>query len=538
MADTLQEYLIKLGFKIDENGWKGFQSKVSQSGSNIAELGAISVATAISIGVAVEKVARHYEDLYYVSQRSGSSVSSLMAQQFGFKQIGLSADQARSAVEGFASSVRMNPGIRAMFQGMGIDTTDANKAIGQLVDRTKERFGEGGYFVAARIAAMGGMDEATFKQMWDNRERLKKEEEEHIARQKRMGIDTDDAAQKFTEYGRRLNTVGDNFGLLKDRIAVDFLPAANTTLDWVESAVTKFGDLNVSTGGWAGQLTAVALAAGGVKAALVPIMAMLRVLGIIAPAGAASLGLLRLAMLRLGPLGAFLAVMYPTAANGNEGSASGGGPVAGDSSPEAQAWRAKHGGGSGMGGGGAAGTKAAMMEFYKSKGWTPEQAAGIVANLDAESGLKPNNVGDGGKAYGLAQWHPDRQQNFAKWAGHDIRESTLQEQMEFVHYELTQGAERMAGRALQNARTARQAGGIVSQAYERPRDVFGQAAARGANADTILASQGGGGNLTVSPTTKIDIHGVSDPKKAASLAMDAQGRVNGDLTRNTASMFH
>lgn len=529
MADTLQEYLIKLGFKIDEDGWKGFQSKVAQSGKNIAELGAVSVATAIEIGIAVEKVARHYEELYYVSQRAGSTVSSLKAQEFGFKQIGLTADQARSAVEGFASSVRMNPGVRAMFQGMGIDTKDANKAIGQLVDKTKEQFGEGGYFVAARIAAMGGMDEATFKQMWDNRERLKAEEEAHIARQKRMGIDTDDAAKKFVEYGRKLNSVSDNFGLLKDRIAVDFLPAANTALDWVEMGITKFGDLNVATGGTAGQLTAVAIAAGSVKAALVPIMAILRGLGIIG-AGGASLGLGRMALARLGPLGAFLAVMAPVAANANEQTTSGGGPVAGDTSPEAQKWRASHGGG------GA--NKAAMMEFYKSKGWTPEQAAGIVANLDKESGLKANAVGDGGSAYGLAQWHPDRQRNFARWAGKDIRDSTLDEQMAFVHYELTQGDERMAGRALQNAKTARDAGSIVSQSYERPGNVFGEAASRGAAADTILSSQGGGSNLTVSPTTKIDIHGVSDPHKAASLAMDAQSRVNGDLTRNTASMFH
>lgn len=527
MADTLQEYLIKLGFKIDEDGWKGFQSKVAQTGRNIVELGAVSTATAIAIGVAVEKVARHYEELYYVSQRSGSTVSQLKAQEFGFRQIGLSADQARSAVESFAGSVRMNPGVRAMFQGMGIDTTDAKKAIGQLVDKTKERFGEGGYFVAARIAAMGGMDEATFKQMWDNRERLKAEEEAHIERQKRMGINTDEAARKFTEYGRRLNAVGDNFELLKDRIALDFLPAANTALDWVELGITKFGDLNVATGGVAGQLTAVAIAAGSVKAALTPIMAVLRALGLVG-AGGASLGLTRLALARLGPIGAFLAVMHPIPANANEQTTSGGGPVAGDVSPEAAAWRASHGGAN----------KAAMMEFYKSKGWTPEQAAGIVANTFAESGGNPNAVGDGGQAYGLDQWHPDRQRNFARWAGHDIRDSTLQEQMEFTHYELTQGSERLAGNALRNARSAREAGATVSRMYERPADVFGQAAARGAAADTILASQGGGSNLTVAPNTKIDIHGVSDPHKAASLVMDAQGRVNGDLTRNTASMFH
>jgi hypothetical protein len=532
VPNVLQSYLIKLGFAIDDNGWKGFQSRIAQSGKNIAELGAVSVATALEIGVAVERVARHYENLYYVSQRAGSTVSSLKAQQFGFTQIGLSADQARSAVEGFAGAVRMNPGVRAMFRGMGIDTADASKAIGQLVDRTKAQFGEQGYFVAARIAAMGGMDEGAFKQMWDNRDRLRAEEEASIERQKRMGINVDDAARRFTEYGRKLNTVGDNFGLLKDRIALDFLPAANKTLDWVELGITKFGEFNVTTGGLAGQFATLAIAAGGVKAALVPIMALLRALGIVgaASAGGGVLGALRGRLLRggaiAGALGLAGAIKHDSQ-TGNTMRTKLRAMLGIEDPGEAAPWR-----------GAVANNANSAVDFYMSKGWTREQAAGIAANLHAESGLNPRSVGDGGQAYGLAQWHPDRQANFARWAGHSIKDSTLQEQMEFVHYEMTQGKEKLAGNALRNARTAREAGSVVSKMYERPGDVEGQAALRGSAADALLVSGSGSGGATISQKTEVNIHGVSDPHRAADLATDAQKRVNGDLTRNTASLFH
>lgn len=107
------------------------------------------------------------------------------------------------------------------------------------------------------------------------------------------------------------------------------------------------------------------------------------------------------------------------------------------------------------------------MDFFTSKGWTKEQAAGIVGNLMIESNLKTNAVGDSGKAYGIAQWHPDRQANFARWKGKDIRESTFEEQLEFVNYELTQGTEQRAGTMIKSARDAAQAAQLVDKYYER-----------------------------------------------------------------------
>lgn len=125
------------------------------------------------------------------------------------------------------------------------------------------------------------------------------------------------------------------------------------------------------------------------------------------------------------------------------------------------------------------------MAFFQSKGWTKEQAAGISANLGLESNFNPAAVGDGGRAYGAAQWHESRQQQFAKWAGKPIQGSSLDEQLGFVHYELTQGQEQGAGELLRKAKTARDAGEIVSRKYERPADADGDAAKRAAVADVI-----------------------------------------------------
>lgn len=128
----------------------------------------------------------------------------------------------------------------------------------------------------------------------------------------------------------------------------------------------------------------------------------------------------------------------------------------------------------------------AVQHFMKS-GWTRQQAIGIVANLDQESSLDPTAIGDGGKAVGVAQWHPDRQAEFKKWKGKDIRQSTLEDQLDFVNYELSQGKERSAGDKLRGTSSASEAASIVSKYYERPADREGEATRRGAKAEQMAA---------------------------------------------------
>lgn len=134
---------------------------------------------------------------------------------------------------------------------------------------------------------------------------------------------------------------------------------------------------------------------------------------------------------------------------------------------------------------GSTGSTAAAMKFFMGKGWTEAQSAGITANLKAESNLNGGATGDGGKAFGVAQWHPDRQANFKKWAGKDIRKSTLEEQYGFVHYEMTEGAEQAAGEKLKATTTKGGAASAVSRYYERPAATEHEARKRASMAEAI-----------------------------------------------------
>ncbi|WP_288638135.1 phage tail tip lysozyme [uncultured Oxalobacter sp.] len=162
-----------------------------------------------------------------------------------------------------------------------------------------------------------------------------------------------------------------------------------------------------------------------------------------------------------------------------------------------------------------------VMRFFMSQNWTKEQAAGITANLWHESRFDPASVGDSGKAYGLAQWHPDRQKIFKKLFGKDIRRSSVNEQLEFVQYELTHN-EKNAGRRLKNARTARDAGSIVSRFYERPKEVMKEAGSRGDTASEF------------NQTINITVNGATSPQETAdAINQNLQGLDFG--TRNMKS---
>lgn len=159
------------------------------------------------------------------------------------------------------------------------------------------------------------------------------------------------------------------------------------------------------------------------------------------------------------------------------------------------------------------------VEFFQKQGWTKEQAVGIVANIKRESNFDHTAVGDGGKAFGLAQWHPDRQGEFAKLFGKPMQQSSFEEQLAFIHFELTQGKEQKAGNLLRSAQTGYDAAAIVSKHYERPAKRDFEANARGNIADFIM----GGGSTNVETnigeikiyTAANDAQGIADDMSTA-----------------------
>lgn len=127
------------------------------------------------------------------------------------------------------------------------------------------------------------------------------------------------------------------------------------------------------------------------------------------------------------------------------------------------------------------------VAYFVHQNWTLAQACGVTANLQLESGLNQNAVGDGGAADGLAQWHPDRQAHFQGLFGKRIQDATFEEELAFVHAELVHdGWEKRAGDALAKCETPEEAAEVICRQYERPADKDGESRKRAALARQIF----------------------------------------------------
>lgn len=109
-----------------------------------------------------------------------------------------------------------------------------------------------------------------------------------------------------------------------------------------------------------------------------------------------------------------------------------------------------------------------VQQFFMRNGYSSAQAAGLVANLAQEDGdFDPGKVGDSGTAYGIAQWHKDRQDDFKRIMGRDIHGSSREDQLKFMQWELDHQSY-LGGDEIRHARTASQAAALASVNYFRP----------------------------------------------------------------------
>lgn len=119
--------------------------------------------------------------------------------------------------------------------------------------------------------------------------------------------------------------------------------------------------------------------------------------------------------------------------------------------------------------------KTLMADLQEILGITKEQAAGLVGNLDYESGsfkqlqeqspLVPGSRG----GYGFAQWTGDRRVAFENWAeSQGLDPSSYEANLGFTIHEIQNTPEGRFFSRLSKSKTAEEAATIVSKQYLRP----------------------------------------------------------------------
>lgn len=574
--DVIKEFLVGLGFKVDDKGAKDFTNTIDTATKSVVKLVTVIAGASLTVAAGVSAFASNLEGLYFASQRVGSSAESLKSAEYAARDLGASAEEARGSIEGIAKFLRDNPGGEDFLKGIGVQTRDANgnlKDTADILVSIGQKLKAMPWYQANQYAGVLGIDERTLRAIQDDKFGAKLEANRKKLRDSGLDQATVDA-HAFMEVLRSIGLQFETFStqvqaalmgklgpdlqrfarwfeqngpMIANRIAdiavklVDFVEKSGPYLEKIWDFFVK---LDEATDGWSTRII-VLLGLLNALGALSLISGVSRLAASFFSLGTAITGLSGAAAI-LTPLTGAVAMLYsPTLNDGEdeiidkirekqglpprEGKTEDGTPTHEGQTPDqakreramADAWRKNQDVDKDQ--------SNFVSDFFESVGWTKEQAAGITANLAAESNFDPKARGDWGRARGVAQWHRDRQDEFEKWAGFDIKDdrADLVKQLEFVHYELTQGAEQKAGKLLKATNNAEDAGAVVSRYYERP-GTTDEAKDREAATRGQMAAQ-------LNQTTNITIHGATDPGATATAVSGAQNRVNQEITRNMNS---
>lgn len=105
-ADTIKDFLVSLGFDIDQAGANKFEAVLKGVTANVLKVGAVvRKSSALSIVGFTTQIANGLDKIYWASQRTGASVQGIKALGYAASQTGASAGVRRvSSLEGWLVS--------------------------------------------------------------------------------------------------------------------------------------------------------------------------------------------------------------------------------------------------------------------------------------------------------------------------------------------------------------------------------------------------------------------------------------------------
>ena len=217
-AETLKDFLISLGFKVDDAGARKFDAIVTGATLKAIELGTKVELAAASVVAFTAKVASGLDNLYWASQRTGATVQGIKQIGFAVSQMGGSVDAARGSLESLAQFIRTSPGAEGFLNRLGVQTRDASgnmRDMATIFTGVGQRLSSMPYYRANQYAQMLGMDENTLLAM---RRGIGEYMGQYNAMKKAIGFNPDQAAAASNRFMTSLRSFGEMAGMARDKI--------------------------------------------------------------------------------------------------------------------------------------------------------------------------------------------------------------------------------------------------------------------------------------------------------------------------------
>ncbi|CAJ0701558.1 hypothetical protein LMG19089_02869 [Ralstonia edaphis] len=218
-VDTIREFLVGLGFKVDEAGQKKFIGGVEVATLKVIKLGLAVKTASASVVASVGVIAGQMESLYFASLRTKATVENIQALGFAAGQMGSTAEAARGSLENLARFMRNSPGAEGLLHSIGVQTREAN---GELRDTTEiigdlgSKFASMPYYRANAYAQALGIDEKTLMAMREGMGQFGDEYKDMLAK---AGMDAQQAAKSSHAFMNEVRSLGAAFVILGQKVA-------------------------------------------------------------------------------------------------------------------------------------------------------------------------------------------------------------------------------------------------------------------------------------------------------------------------------
>ncbi|EJF1246823.1 transglycosylase SLT domain-containing protein [Escherichia coli] len=230
-ADTIKDFLVSLGFDIDQAGANKFEAVLKGVTANVLKVGAVVEGAALSIVGFTTQIANGLDKIYWASQRTGASVQGIKALGYAASQTGASAESAISSLEGLAGFMRSNPGAEGFLNRLGVQTRDASgkmRDTAAIFTGVGQKLNNMPYYRAKQYAQMLGIDENTLMAM---RRGMNGFTADYQSMLQKTGFNADKAAVQSNRFMTSMRGITSLFGIVRDKIGSNLAGGLAGSLD-------------------------------------------------------------------------------------------------------------------------------------------------------------------------------------------------------------------------------------------------------------------------------------------------------------------
>ncbi|EIG5187465.1 lytic transglycosylase, partial [Escherichia coli] len=230
-AETIKDFLVSLGFSVDDAGAKKFGSVLAGTTANVIKMGLAVEGAALSVVAFTAKIASGLDNLYWASQRTGATVQGIQSIGYAVSQVGGSVDAARSSLENLSRFIRNNPGAEGFLNRLGVQTRDASgnmRDMAAIFTGVGQKLSSMPYYRANQYAQMLGIDENTLMAM---RRGVGGFSGQYSAMAKAIGFNADEAARSSNKFMTSLREFGAMAGMARDKIGSNLAGGLAGSLD-------------------------------------------------------------------------------------------------------------------------------------------------------------------------------------------------------------------------------------------------------------------------------------------------------------------